>query len=77
MVRKRSSYYKGLPKGWWRWNIKDPVAYAQSLERQVGKGKLTPSRLKIAIEEDSYKKINITQCRNIIKRMKSKQRGKR
>ena len=60
------------PKGFWRWNIRNPYQYARGLKVQVEKWegkKLTARRLQQAIEEDSHDKISLRQCQLILKRV--------
>ena len=62
---------KDVPRGYWRWNIKNPYTYARQLARQVKqieKKPLSPSRLKISIEEDSHQKITLADCRAIMRK---------
>ena len=43
---------KDAPKGWWRWNIKDPYSYAKRLAKQVERMEgrpMSPSRLREGI----------------------------
>jgi hypothetical protein len=54
------------PKGWWRWNIRNPYSYAKSMRRQVGRKALTPKRLKVAIEEDSGQTVSLKECGDIL-----------
>lgn len=59
------------PAGWWRWNIRNPYNYAKHMAKQVRKweGKvMSPSRLKLAIEEDSYQSISIADCKAIMRK---------
>ena len=63
----------GASRGWWRPNIKNPYSYAKSLARQVKDAegrKMSPSRLKAGIEEDSHLKISIADCRAIMRKAK-------
>ena len=72
LVWKRTAA-KDVPRGWWRWNIKNPYSYAKSMARQVekfDKKKLTPSRLRVAIAEDSHQSISVADCRAIMRKAK-------
>ena len=72
LVMKRTAA-KDAPKGWWRWNIKNPYSYAKSMARQLAKWdkvKMSPSRLKVAIEEDSHQGISVKDCRAIMRKAK-------
>lgn len=58
--------HKYPPKpGWFACNIPDAGKYAHSLQKQEGIP-LTPERLKIAIEEDSFGGITLEECEQII-----------
>lgn len=72
LVAKRTAA-KDAPKGYWRWNIRDPYAYARSLARQVKQHEgvaLTPSRLRAAVREDSHQSISVADCRAIMRKAK-------
>ncbi|MEK7848619.1 MAG: hypothetical protein AAB270_06820 [Chloroflexota bacterium] len=53
------------PEGWFACNIPDIKRYIRSLTEQVG-GPLTPERLKIAIDEDSFGEVSIEECRELL-----------
>jgi len=70
LVWKRTAA-KDVPQGYWRWNIKNPYTYAKSLAKQVksyGKGKMSPSRLREGIMEDSHQGISVADCRAIMRK---------
>lgn len=64
-------------RGWWRWNIRNPYSYARSMIKQVERQErrlLSPSRLKVAIEEDSGQTISVADCRAILRKIGYKKR---
>lgn len=63
---------KDAPRGWWRWNIKNPYNYAKGMIKQVReieRRKLSPSRLRVAIVEDSHQGISVADCRAILRKI--------
>jgi hypothetical protein len=53
----------------WRTNIPDIQVYIQHLRGQVREiegRKLTPARLKVAIEEDSFEPITMEECTELL-----------
>jgi hypothetical protein len=55
----------------WRTNIPDIQAYIQQMREQVREiegRELTPARLKVAIEEDSFKPITVEECMELLKK---------
>jgi len=70
LVWKRTAA-KGVPQGYWRWNIRNPYTYARTLARELKRykeKKMTPSRLKLAIEEDSHQSISVKDSRAIMRK---------
>lgn len=68
---KERTRTRDCPKGWWRWNIKDPFRYARALAWQVEQdGRfLTASRLQEGIKEDSGSSISLDDCKAILRRI--------
>ena len=55
----------------WRTNIPDIQVYIQHLREQVRETEgreLTPARLKVTIEEDSFEPIRIEECMELLKK---------
>lgn len=51
---------------WFACNIPDIRKYIQDMRRQVAPVELTPERLKQAIEEDSYGRIDVAECQALL-----------
>ncbi len=57
--------------GWWACNIPDIRKYIETLRQQVAPEDLTPERLQQAIEEDTYGKIDLAECRVLLQEHQS------
>ncbi|MBI4294653.1 MAG: hypothetical protein HY669_00625 [Chloroflexi bacterium] len=57
--------------GWWACNIPDIQKYIETLRQQIAPEKLTPERLKLAIDEDSYGLIDVAECRALLQEYQS------
>jgi len=70
-VAKATGKHGKPPKGWWRWNIRNPYVYTRRMARDSENwyGRfLSPSRLQAAIQEDSYQSISLSDVRAIMRK---------